>query len=106
MRYELSKVNLELSETVNKALAHKMEKVEQRLKRYHPDVADLDIRLEYHEKQKSHECSLNLKAFKDSLHARKSAPELRSAIDLSFDALIRELDSYRNKVNKSLQASH
>ena len=103
MRYELSKVNLEISESVDKALTHKMEKVEERLKRYHPEVADLDIRLEYHEKQKSHECSLNLRAFKDSLHAKKSAPELRSAIDLSFDALMRELDGYRVKVNKNLQ---
>lgn len=106
MRYELSKVNLEITEAIDKALGHKIDKVEERLKRYHPDAADLDIRLAYDDKLKTHECTLNLKAFKDSLHARKSAPDLRLAIDRSFDALIRELDHYRSKVNKSLQPSH
>lgn len=102
MRYEISKVNLEIPESIGKAIGHKVEKVEQRLKRYHPDAAGLDIRLEYNNKLKSHECSVNLKAFKDSLHAKKSSPDLRIAIDRCFDALIRELDHYRVKINKSL----
>jgi ribosomal subunit interface protein len=103
MRLEISKANLEISSAIDKAITHKAEKVEERLKRYHPDAADLEIHLEYNDKLKSHECSLNLKAFKDTLHAKKSAPELRIAIDRCFDALIKELDHYRVKVNKSLQ---
>ncbi len=102
MRYEISKVNLEIPESIGKTIGHKVEKVEQRLKRYHPDAAGLDIRLEYTNKLKSHECSANLKAFKDSLHAKKSSPDLRIAIHRCFDALIRELDHYRVKINKSL----
>ncbi len=47
---------------------------------------------------------MTLRAFRDTLHAGKSAPELRVAVDKSFDALMRELDHYRMKVNKSLQS--
>ena len=103
MRLEISKANVETSPSIDKAIAHKVEKVEERLKRYHPDAADLEIHLEFNDKRKFHECTLNLKAFKDTLHAKKSAPELRMAIDRTFDALIKELDHYRVKVNKSLQ---
>jgi ribosomal subunit interface protein len=103
VRYELFKENLAVDPSVEKVIQQKIDKVEERLKRYHPDAADLSIHLEYIDKLKSHECSLNLKAFKDSLHAKKSAPDLRVAIDRCFDALIRELDHYRSKINKSLQ---
>lgn len=103
MRYEISKANLDVSDSIEKAIHQKIDKVEERLKRYHPDAADLSIHLEYIDKLKSHECSINLKAFKDALHAKKSAPELRIAIDRCFDALMKELDHYRSKINKSLQ---
>jgi len=103
MKLEVSKVHVETSDSIEKAIQHKVDKIEERLKRYHPDVADLAIHLEYSDKLKSFECSLNLKAFKDSLHAKKTATELRIAIDRSFDALMKELDHYRIKINKSLQ---
>ena len=102
MRYELSRANVEVNGSVEKVIQQKVDKVEERLKRYHPDAADLSIHLEYVDKLKSHECTINLKAFKDSLHAKKSAPELRAAIDRCFDALIKELEHYRSKINKSL----
>ena len=102
MRYELFRANVEVNGSIEKAILQKIDKVEERLKRYHPDAADLSIHLEYVDKLKSHECTLNLKAFKDTLHAKKSAPELRAAIDRCFDALIKELEHYRSKINKSL----
>ena len=104
MRTEISKTNIATNEAIDKAIAHKVSKVQERLKRYHPDVADLEIRLEYHDKLRSHECALNLKAFRDTFHAKKSAPELRLEIDRSFDALIKVLDHYRVKISKSLHA--
>lgn len=103
MKLEVSKVHVETSDSIDKAIQHKVDKVEERLKRYHPDAADLMIHLEYSDKLKTFDCSLNLKAFKDSLHVKKNAPDLRVAIDKSFDALMKELDHYRVKVNKSLQ---
>jgi ribosomal subunit interface protein len=103
MRYELSRSNVEVDPAIEKAIRQKIDKVEERLKRYHPDAADLTIHLEYIDRIKSHECAINLKAFRDTLHAKKSAPELRVAIDRCFDALVKELDHYRSKINKSLQ---
>ena len=90
---------------MEKAIQHKIDKIETRLKRYHPDAAHLEIRLDHHEKQNSYECVVRLKAFRDSLHSKKSAPELRVAVDRSFDAIMKELDHYRLKINKSLQSS-
>jgi hypothetical protein len=45
-----------------------------------------------------------LKAFRETLHARKEAPELRVAVDKSFEALLREMETYRVRINKSLQS--
>ncbi|MDH4120584.1 MAG: HPF/RaiA family ribosome-associated protein [Deltaproteobacteria bacterium] len=104
MRYEISKHHCDVDATLAKAIEHKVEKVAERLKRYHPDVADMDIRLEFHDKQKMHECTLHLRAMKDTLHAKKDAPELRVAVDKSFDALMKELEHYRVKINKSLSS--
>jgi ribosome-associated translation inhibitor RaiA len=104
MRYVIHKGPLEVSESLEKAIGHKVEKVEERLKRYHPDAAELEVRLERQDKVHEFECTLQLSAFRDSLHAKKSAPELRVAVDKSFDALMKELDHYRVKVNKSLQS--
>jgi ribosome-associated translation inhibitor RaiA len=104
MRYAIHKGAVHLPAALEKAIAHKVEKVEERLKRYHPDTADLQIHLERQEKQDVFACTIQLIAFKESLHAKKSAPELRVAVDKSFDALMKELDHYRVKINKSLQS--
>jgi len=102
MRFEIAKTDVVLPQTVHDAIDHKVAKLTERLKRYHPDVADLELRVEFNTYEKTHECALNLKAFKDTLHAKKAAPELRVAVDKTFDALLKELDHYRAKINKSL----
>ena len=105
MRVDIFKNEIPLSGSLEKAIQHKVEKIETRLKRYHPDAAALEIRLDHNAKLNTYECVLSLKAFKDSLHSRKSAPELRVAVDRSFAAIMKELEQYRVKINKSLQSS-
>lgn len=105
MQHEIHRNEIRTSVSLEKAIQHKIDKIETRLKRYHPDAAYLEVRLGHHQKQKSYECALQLKAFKDSLHSKKSAPELRVAVDKSFDAIMKELDQYRLKINKSLKSS-
>ncbi|MDH4224418.1 MAG: ribosome-associated translation inhibitor RaiA [Deltaproteobacteria bacterium] len=102
MRLELIKNNVEVPEALSQVIDHKAEKVKERLKRYHPDVADLEVKLEFNDKLKTYECVLHLKAFRDVLHASKSAEDLRESVDKGFDALMRELEHYRVKINKSL----
>jgi len=104
LRYALHKGGLHVPEDLERVIAHKVDKVEERLKRYHPDAAGMEIRLAHQEKQNEFDCSIQLSAFRDTLHCRKSAPELRVAVDKSFDALMKELDHYRAKINKSLQS--
>ena len=105
MRYQLHNSQIAVSQSLEKAIGFKVEKIKRRLKRYHPDVADLEIKLEQLEKGSGYECNLILKAFRDTLFTKKSAPELRVAVDKSFDAMMRELDYYRVKLNKSLQSN-
>jgi len=105
MRYEIIRNEVHVPGPVEKALLHKIEKVQERLKRYHPEAADLEIRLRHHAKLNEFDCTLKLKAFKEQLNAKKAAPDLRTAIDRTFDAMMKELDHYRLKINKSLQSS-
>ena len=104
MRYAIHKGEVHLPAALEKAIAHKVDKVEERLKRYHPDATDLQLTVEHQEKQDAFECTIQLMAFKETLYAKKSAPELRVAVDKSFDALMKELDHYRVRINKSLQS--
>lgn len=94
-----------VSASLEKAIGNKVEKIGKRLKRYHPDVADLEIKLDHLKNGNEYECNMILKAFKDTLYARKSSPELRVAVDRCFDAILKELDHYRIKINKSLQSN-
>ena len=103
MRYELHNGEIHVPQSLEKAIGRKIDKIDKRLKRYHPDVADLEIRLAHMDKVNEYECKIVLRAFKETLHAGKSAPELRVAVDKSFEAMMRELDHYRVKLNKSLQ---
>ena len=102
MRYQLHH-DMPIRSSLEKAIEHKVEKIKKRLKRYHPDVADLEIKLGHQENGKEYECNLILKAFKETMYAKKTAPELRVAVDKCFDAILKELDHYRIKINKSLQ---
>ncbi|HKI97192.1 MAG TPA: HPF/RaiA family ribosome-associated protein [bacterium] len=104
MRYELHNGAVHVPDSLEKAIGTKVEKIEKRLKRYHPDVANLEIRLDRVDKVNEFECHLVLNAFKDTLRTSKSAPELRVAVDKSFEAMLSELEHYRVKLNKSLQA--
>lgn len=103
MRYQLHNGAIHIPASLDKAIGQKVEKIEKRLKRYHPDVAELELRLSHVEKSREYECSLVLRALKDTLKASKSAPELRVAVDKSFEAIMDQLESYRVKLNKSLQ---
>ena len=103
MRYELLKNEVSVDPTLIKAIEHKVDKIKERLKRYHPDAADLEIRLGRQEKVNEFECNLKLTAFKEILMAKKAAPELRVAVDKSFEAMMKELDHYRVKINKNLK---
>jgi len=102
MRYEILKNGIRVDATLEKAIAHKVDKIAERLKRYHPETAHLEVRLEQIEKQKEFGCSIQLSAFREEMVAKKFSPELRVAVDKSFEALFKELDHYRAKINKSI----
>lgn len=104
MRYEIIKSEVHVEESLHKAIGQKADKIEKRLKRFHPETAHLEIKLFRIEKLKEFECALQLKALRNSFHSKKSAPELRVAVDKSFDAIMRELDHYKLKITKSAKS--
>ncbi|NIP73898.1 MAG: hypothetical protein GWO16_13095, partial [Gammaproteobacteria bacterium] len=72
MRFELHANELRVSTSLEKAINNKVGKIEERLKRYHPDAADLELRLDHLPKVNEYECALVLRAFKETLHAKKA----------------------------------
>jgi ribosomal subunit interface protein len=104
MRYEIHKHDVLLTPQIEKIIEQKVAKLDTRLKTYHPEAARLELQFKREEKGDKHvDCALTLHAFHDELHAEKGAPELHEAVDRAFDALFKELDHYRARVNKSLQ---
>lgn len=104
MHFDIHKHNVILTPQIEKLIARKVAKLDKRLKTYHPDVARLELQLRRHTDRTNQqvECALTLHAFDDTLHAQKDADELREAVDHTFDAMLRELEHYRARVNKSL----
>jgi ribosomal subunit interface protein len=103
MQIDIHKHDVTLTPQMDKLIEDKAAKLEKRLKTLHPDVARLEIQLHFQDRQSGHvECAITLHAFRTLLHAKKVAPELREAVDDAFDALLREVEHYRVKVNKSL----
>jgi ribosomal subunit interface protein len=103
MRFDIHKHDVNLTPQIEKIIARKVAKLDERLKTYHPDVARLELQLRHTDRTNSQvECALTLHAFQEELHAQKEAPELHEALDHTFDALLRELEHYRARVNKSL----
>jgi ribosomal subunit interface protein len=103
MRYEIHKHDVVLSPQLDGVLKQKVTKLEQRLKTYHPDAAHLELQFKHSVKDGAHvDCALTLHLIHDHLHAHKDAPELHQALDRAFDALFKELEHYRARVNKSL----
>jgi ribosome-associated translation inhibitor RaiA len=103
MRFELHNGEIHVPASLERAIGTKVGKIEKRLKRYHPDVANLEIRLTHVDKINEFECNLVLNAFRETLRTSKAAPELRVAVDKSFEAMMCELEHYRVRLNKSLQ---
>lgn len=102
MRVEIIRNSVPVNDQLEDVIKQKSGKVEERLKRYHPETADLEIRLQHDAKNNEFGCALNLKAFRDSLHTHKNHAELRVAVDKSFEALFKELEHYRAKINPTL----
>ncbi|MFO7890593.1 MAG: hypothetical protein R6V04_09670 [bacterium] len=103
MKVDIYKKNITIDQVTRSHLDQKVMNMEKRLKRYHPDACFLIIRLSKNEKKSLFLCSLELKIFNKILYAKKQHSILLSAIKQSFDALVRSLEKYRLRINKSLR---
>lgn len=104
MRYEIHKHDVQLTPQIEKIIEQKIAKLDKRLETYHPDAAHLELQFKRTERGDHHvDCALTLRTFHENLHSQKEAPELHEALDRAFDALFKELEHYRTRVNKSLQ---
>jgi ribosomal subunit interface protein len=103
MHFDIHSHDVVVGPQIEKVIAQKVVKLDQRMKSYHPDSARLELQLHRKEKGQSVRCGLTLHAYPEALHAEKDAGDLHEAVDRAFDALFKELEHYRGRVNKSLQ---
>jgi ribosomal subunit interface protein len=103
MRHEIRAHDVTVNPKMEKVIEQKVAKLDQRLKSYHPDAAHLEVQLHRQDKTSSVRCALTLHAYQEALHAEKDAPELHEAVDRAFDAMFKELEHYRARINTSLQ---
>ncbi len=104
MRYDIHSHEVTVTPAIDKIIAEKIAKLEARLKSYHPEAARLELQIHRQEKKQILICALTLHAYQEELHASKEATELREAVDRAFDALFKEVEHYRRRINKSLQS--
>ncbi len=104
MRYDIHKHDVQITPQIEKIIGQKIAKLDKRLETYHPDAAHLELQIRHAANDRIPvQCALTLRGFHEALHVEKTATELREAVDHAFDALYKELEHYRARVNKSLQ---
>jgi|GEM_PF-1222647 len=104
MRIEIHTDDHGLRPDVERAVERKISKLERRLQHYHPDACELRITVDRDRKNTLFKCTLDLKVPGKNLVVRKESFDQRGLVEDAFDALFREWDKYRLKVNKSLRS--
>jgi len=102
MKVDILQEGLQITPEVQKVINRKVEKLEKRLKRYHPETSHLRIHLSKYEKKDLFECLLQLKVLRNTLSVKKSAHDIIRAFDESYKALIKEFEKYRLKIEKEM----
>lgn len=104
MKVDILQERLQITPDVQKVIDRKVEKLEKRLKRYHPETSHLRIHISKNEKKDLYECLLELRVLNKLLAVKKSSRDLVGAFDEAYEALIKEFERYRLKINKSLRS--
>ena len=102
MRHDIRTHDVPMNPQIEDVIAQKVAKLDQRLKPYHPEPAHIEIQLHREAKTSVVRCALTLHAYKEALHAEKDAKELREAVDHAFEAMFKEIEHYRARINKSM----
>ncbi len=102
MRVDLQVDDYGLRPDAEEALERKLQKLEKRLMRYHPEAAGLVLKVEKNRKRNLYRCLLELSVPGKSLVAKKELHDQRAVVEEAFDALMKEFSKYRLKANKNL----
>ncbi len=103
MKVDLYCPEVTLPNQVRKLFQRRVTQLERRLKRYHPDACHLVAHFTRDAKQRYH-LSLELRVLHKVLAARREGFELLQLTREAFEALVKEFEKYRLKLNKSLRA--
>ncbi|HHM24317.1 MAG TPA: sigma-70 family RNA polymerase sigma factor [Bacteroidetes bacterium] len=102
MRVEMRVDDYGIRPDVEDALERKIQKLENRLKRYDPESAELVVKIEKNPKKNIYRCMLELKVPGKTMVAKKEKHDQRVAVEEAFEALMKEFSKYRLKTNKNL----
>lgn len=103
MKVDILTNDIKLSQEAQKIIDRSVDKLAKRLKRYHPDASHLTIRFSKDGKN-DYLCTLELKVLHKTLVGKKEHPDLTNAFREAYNALIKEFEKYRLKINKSLRS--
>jgi RNA polymerase sigma factor (sigma-70 family) len=104
MKVDVRCDGFKMDRELEKAIEKKVNLLEKRLKRYHPDVAHLTIKLNKMEKKDIYNCDLELNVLQQFLTASKMGETPVGAFSQSFRALLKAFEKYRLKLNKNLKS--
>jgi ribosome-associated translation inhibitor RaiA len=88
---------------VEKESAHHIVKLEKLLKRYAPDLVQLNGNIEKHPRKESYSFSLNLSLPTGTLHATGEAPEVRGSVKAAFAEIEKQIKKHMALLRKDYE---
>lgn len=98
MRHTLIGKNLEMTPDVQEYLAVKLDKLDRLIPTFADDLVSLQITLEKNLKRGDYSTSLNLHFPQYTLHAEEQSRDLKGAMRLAFDELIRQVGRFKSRL--------
>lgn len=98
MRHTLIGKNIEVTAELREFFAAKIDKLDRLIPTFADDLVSLQATLEKNVKRGDYATSLSLHLPQHTLHAEEQSRDLKAAIRLAFDELIRQVDRFKSKL--------
>ncbi len=104
MKLDIRHEGLKMDRDLTAFIQQKAAGLEKRLKRYHPEMAHLTVKINQVAQKNIYVCKLDLNVLRDYISVKKEASTPSLAFQDAFRALRKEFEKYRLKINKNLRS--
>ena len=98
LNWSLVAKNFTPDDLLKQKLQQKVAKLEKHLEHFPFDAVHLQVNLERHPKKQQFKAGLTLKLPSNLLHGEKEAPEIMTAFEQAFKALLREVGGFKDEL--------